>query len=192
MENDTKEKKNYSHGFRLPKSLPSFSAHQSEADEKSILSALRETSEGEFKIPEELFTAEEREAKPLEVNPNTSELMVITKAKHLATYIIAISEKAPKRFRVVFTNRLQNHALDILESLLSANFTRLDSNESKAERKAHQKQAFLKLKVLGFISFLAYASHALKKSQYSFIALNLSETVSMLVAWGKSDVKRTA
>ena len=44
-----------------------------------------------------------------------SELLVITKAKDLCSYIMTITEKSPKRFRFTLVSRLQNYGLDIWE-----------------------------------------------------------------------------
>ena len=50
-----------------------------------------------------------------------SELMVITKAKDLITYLFQISENAPKKFRFTLISKMQNSALNVLEDLILAN-----------------------------------------------------------------------
>jgi hypothetical protein len=172
-------------GMRLPKKVdvePNAAEH--EADKAAVLEALAEAGE-EIAVSEDMVSS-----KKLNINYNASDLLVLTRAKYLATYIMTVTEKAPKRFRVVYVNRMQNHILDVLENIVAANFTRMDSDEGKHDRKKYQKQAYIKLKLLGYIAFLAYASGALNKKQYTFIAQNLSDVVSLLTAWGKSDAAR--
>lgn len=41
--------------------------------------------------------------------------MVITVVKKLGAYIIAVTEKSPKKFRGVFVVRMQNYCLDTLK-----------------------------------------------------------------------------
>ena len=50
-----------------------------------------------------------------------SELTVIVRAKELASYIMTVTDKSPKRFHFTLTSRLQNYALDIIENLYRAN-----------------------------------------------------------------------
>lgn len=50
-----------------------------------------------------------------------SELVVITKAKDLCSYVLTVTQRSPKQFRFTFTSRLQNLCMDVLESLYRAN-----------------------------------------------------------------------
>lgn len=47
-----------------------------------------------------------------------NELFVITKAKELATYILTVTDKAPKKFRFTLVRRMQNLLLNIIECLI--------------------------------------------------------------------------
>ena len=49
-----------------------------------------------------------------------SELTVIVKAKDLASYIITVTDKSPKRFRFTLVSKLQGYALNALENLYRA------------------------------------------------------------------------
>lgn len=62
---------------------------------------------------------------------NVDDLIVITRAKELSSYIFDISEKAPKKFRFTFISRLQNYSLDILENLIRANFVIINNKTTK-------------------------------------------------------------
>lgn len=118
---------------------------------------------------------------------NSNDLIVITTLKKLIAYIIAITEKSPAKFRGVFVNRMQNLSLDALENLLNANFIRLDSVENKKQREEFQKQAIIKLKMLGYISLVAKESNCILMRQYKQIALQIGETINLISSWKKSD-----
>ena len=128
--------------------------------------------------------------KDVKIPTDSSELIVITKCKKLTAYVITITEKSPKRFRAVFVNRMQNYCLDCLESLIEANSLKMDSIKNKEKRRECQHNAFLKLKILGYISFLALENECILKKQYTQISLQISNCVNLLVAWRKSDSQR--
>ena len=121
---------------------------------------------------------------------NSNDLIVITVVKKLAAYIITITEKSPKKFRGVFVNRMQNYCLDTLEYLLQANFIRMDSLENKKRREENQKEAIVKLKLLGYIAMLAENSGCILKKQYKQISIQIAEAINLTVAWKKSDDDR--
>lgn len=123
------------------------------------------------------------------IREGASELLVITKMKKLASYIITVTEKSPKKFRAVFVNRLQNYCLDCLEHLFEANSLRRDSAKNKELRKVCQHKAYLKMKLIGYISFLALESGCILKKQYQQISLQNADCINLLVAWRKSDSK---
>lgn len=126
----------------------------------------------------------------LKIPYNSNDLIVITKAKKLCAYIITITERSPKKFRGVFVNRMQNHALDIIEDLLNANFIRIDSIDNKHIREKYQKDAVVKLKMLGYISMVAESSKCILPKQYKQISIQIAEVINLLLAWKKSDDDR--
>ena len=121
---------------------------------------------------------------------NANDLIVITIVKKLTAYVIIITEKSPKKFRGVFVNRMQNKCLDTLELLLEANFTKMDSKENKALRENCQKKAIINLRTLGYISMLAETSNCILPKQYKQIAMQVANSINLIVAWKKSDDKR--
>lgn len=121
---------------------------------------------------------------------NANDLVVITVTKKLAAYVITVTEKSPKKFRGVFVNRMQNYCLDTLEYLLQANFTRMDSIENKKKREVNQKEAIIKLKLLGYVAMLAESSGCILKKQYKQISMQLTEAINLTIAWKKSDDDR--
>lgn len=121
---------------------------------------------------------------------NANDLMVITVVKKLCAYVITVTEKSPKKYRGVFVNRMQNYCLDTIENLLQANFIRLDSLDNKLKREEYQKQAIIKLRLLGYIAMLAEISGCILKKQYKQITMQLAEGINLTVAWKKSDDER--
>lgn len=121
---------------------------------------------------------------------NSNDLIVITVVKKLTAYIITITEKSPKKFRGVFINRMQNCCLDTLEYLLQANFIRIDNIENKKRREENQKEAIVKLKLLGYVAMLAENSGCILKRQYKQISIQIAEAINLTVAWKKSDDNR--
>lgn len=121
---------------------------------------------------------------------NSNDLIVITVVKKLGAYIIAVTEKSPKKFRGVFVNRMQNYCLDTLELLLEANFIRMDSQINKTKREELQKEAIVKLKLLGYVSMVAESSGCILRKQYKQISMQLAEAINLIVAWKKSDDER--
>lgn len=121
---------------------------------------------------------------------NSSELIVIIVVKKLGAYIIAVTEKSPAKYRGVFVNRMQNYCLETIEYLLQANFIRMDSEENKKFREKYQKEAIIKLKMLGYIAMVAQNSGCILLRQYKQISLQTGEAINLIAAWKKSDDER--
>ena len=121
---------------------------------------------------------------------NSNDLIVITVVKKLGAYVIAVTEKSPKKFRGVFINRMQNYCLDTLEFLLEANFIRIDSLTNKTKWEELQKEAIVKLKLLGYVAMVAENSGCILNRQYKQISMQLAEAINLIVAWKKSDDER--
>ena len=86
-----------------------------------------------------------------------NELVVITKAKNLCSYIMTITEKSPKKFRFTFVSRLQNLSLEIIEDLFRANDIFIAKNEpvSLSRRLEFQQKALTEIKLLSYFAMLA-------------------------------------
>ena len=101
------------------------------------------------------------------------ELYVITKGKDLCGYIFTVTEKSPKKFRFTFVSRLQRRALDVVEYLYRANMVyigRPPDAEKIEKRKEYQREAYVSLKVLGYISLLSMEQQCILKKQYEQIS----------------------
>lgn len=179
--------------LKIPKELEIFEKNPNSMEEiVAVKKAIATAENKKFNVKK--TTKELEEDKDLDVITkipfNSNDLMVITVAKKLAAYVITVTEKSPKKFRGVFVNRMQNYCLDTLESLLQANFTRMDSIENKKKREINQKEAVIKMKLLGYMAMLAESSGCILKKQYKQISIQLSEVINLTVAWKKSDDDR--
>ena len=88
------------------------------------------------------------------MSQNQSELIVITKAKELCSYVMTVTQKSPKHFRFTFVTRMQNLSLDVIENLYRANDTFVSGRDREAikQRLDYQHKAITSLKLLAYIS----------------------------------------
>ena len=179
--------------LKIPKKIENVSNTVNTIEDKVAVKQAFATAENE-KFNKKSVTKMVEQDKELEqVNKipyNANDLVVITAVKKLGAYTIAVTEKSPKKFRGVFVNRMQNYCLDTLECLLEANFIRMDAIEKKNRREELQKEAIVKLKLLGYVSMIAENSGCILKKQYKQISLQLSEAINLIAAWKKSDDER--
>lgn len=162
----------------------------SSQDELEVKKAIATSENKKFNQEQEKIKLEKEydDFKTIDKIPfNADELMVITVVKKLSAYVILITQKSPKKFRGVFVNRMQNYCLDSLELLLNANFVRMDSIEKKKKREDFQKNAIIKLKMLGYISMLSSNVGCILPKQYKQISIQTAEAINLTAAWKKSD-----
>lgn len=178
-------------GLRMPNMVSNTRTNKESKDDKvEISKAVAQAQKSKYKNEDEIALEHPDIDKDTKIPSDSSELIVITKAKKLTAYVITITEKSPKKFRAVFINRMQNYCLDCIENLIEANSIRMDNIKNKERRRECQRMAFLKLKLLGYISFLALENQCILKKQYQQISLQLSDCINLLVAWRKSDAER--
>lgn len=178
---------------KLQMTIPMFEDRkESDADKIATAKGVAKANKTKFNSEKVFLDELPQTDKDTKIRENTSELLVITKTKKLAAYVITITEKSPKKFRAVFVNRLQNYCLDCLEYLIEANSLRMDSPKNKERRKECQHNAYLKLKLLGYVSFLSMENLCILKKQYEQISYQVADCINLLVAWRKSDAERSA
>lgn len=176
-------------GLRILKEITNIEQNrESDEDKLQITKAVSQALSKQEK--DEIIEEHMNIDKSVKIPQSASELIVITKAKKLAAYVITITEKSPKRYRAVFVNRMQNYCLDCIENLIEANSLKMDNHKNIEKRKECQNNAFLKLKMLGYVSFLALENECILKKQYQQISLQASDCINLLVAWRKSDFER--
>lgn len=66
----------------------------------------------------------------------------------------------------------------------------MDSMPNREKREHKQKEAIVKLKLLGYIAMVAESSGCILQKQYKQISMQLAETINLIVAWKKSDDER--
>ena len=57
----------------------------------------------------------------INVTAKSNQLIVITKAKELCSYVMTVTQKSPKHFRFTFVTRMQNLLLDVIEKSININ-----------------------------------------------------------------------
>lgn len=179
--------------LKIPKKLEDCNGTENSIEDKVAVKQAIATAENKKFNKKEIEESVENDNELEKINKlpfNANDLIVITVVKKLAAYIITVTEKSPKKFRGVFVNRMQNYCIDTLECLLEANFIRMDAIEKKIKREELQKQAIVKLKLLGYVSMVAENSGCILKKQYKQISIQLSEAINLTVAWKKSDDER--
>lgn len=122
-----------------------------------------------------------------------SELLVIVKAKDLGNYIFTVTDKSPKKFRFSLISRLQNLALSMIENLYRANMVFVKDSKAidKIEvRKKYQREAYVDLKLLGYVALMAKEQGGILAKQYEQISIQSTEVVCLLLAWSRSDQNR--
>lgn len=185
---------NRTNNLKIPKEIDVTTKSANSVDEVVAIRkgiAIAEEKKFDSKKEKEKAEIEDTELKVIEKIPfNANDLTVITVTKKLCAYVIAITEKSPKKFRGVFVNRMQNYCLDTIEYLLEANFIRLDSATNKEKRENYQKEAIVKLKLLGYISMVAESSGCILTRQYKQISMQLAEAINLIAGWKKSDDER--
>ncbi|MBO5138224.1 MAG: four helix bundle protein [Bacilli bacterium] len=181
------------HNLKIPKQIENYEPEINSIQDKIAVKEALLTSQNK-KIDKQKLKGQIEDDKDFEeiskIPFDSNDLMVITVVKKLGAYVVAITEKSPKKFRGVFVNRMQNYCLDSLEYLIQANFIRMDPIENKKRREYYQKEAIIKLKLLGYIAMLSENVGCILKKQYKQISIQLSEAINLIVAWKKSDDKR--
>lgn len=103
------------------------------------------------------------------------DLPVFVKWTAFLGWLLPTTEKFPKRVRFTFANRIDNLALDVVEDLVEARYSR-----RKAER---LKAVNLKLERLRVLLRLCHDAQILPHQRYVFAARSLDEVGRMVGGW---------
>lgn len=125
-----------------------------------------------------------------QIPADSCELIVLTRAKKLGAYVMAISMRTPQKFRATYVARMQNFCLDVVECILRANAIRMDDASASARRGSLQADAIIKLKMLGYVALLAQNAGCILLRQYRQISIQLADVINLLAAWRKSDAEK--
>ena len=87
-------------------------------------------------------------------------------------------ENFPKNQKFTLGDRIQNQALDVLDALIEATYTR--------ERTQHLRRANLGIEKLRFLFRLAVELHYLDRRRYQHAARTLDEIGRLIGGWAKA------
>lgn len=179
-----------SNNLKIPKTLEDMNENLNSIDDKVVVKQVLTTANNQKFDKKKVKDNIEKDSELEKIPFNANDLIVITVVKKLGAYMIAVTEKSPAKYRGVFVNRMQNLSLEILELLLQANFVRIDCLENKKKREEFQKDAIIKLKMLGYISMVAENSNCILSKQFKQIPIQIGEAINLIAAWKKSDDTR--
>src|SRR6516225_7531921 len=94
-------------------------------------------------------------------------------------WLAAAIEKFPKSHKFTIGERIETTALDVLEALIEATYTR--------ERTQHLRAANLGIEKLRFLLRLAADLRLLDRRRYEHAARSLDETGRLIGGWVKAD-----
>lgn len=106
------------------------------------------------------------------------ELRVLMAWTEFLEWLLMTTDKFPKKVRFTLSSRIDNLALDLVEYLVEAQFTR--------ERKAPIRKANLTLDKLRILLRIAHNLTFLPHKQYEYANRQIDEVGRMLGAWGKT------
>lgn len=105
------------------------------------------------------------------------ELPVFTKWLEFLNWLLPTTEKFPKKVRFTLSQRIDNLALDVVEDLVEARYTR--------EKMPPLRRANLRLEKLRVLLRLCYQQRHLPSRQYEHAMRILYEVGRMLGGWMK-------
>lgn len=96
-------------------------------------------------------------------------------------WLVPAVEKFPRSQKFLLGDRIQSTALDVLEALIEATYTR--------DRRGHLARANLGLEKLRFFCRIAAELRYLDARRYEHAARTLDETGRLVGGWAKADQK---
>jgi 23S rRNA-intervening sequence protein len=93
-------------------------------------------------------------------------------------WLMQTVERFPKSQKFLLGDRIQNTALDVLEALIEATYTR--------DRRAHLLRANLGLEKLRFLFRIAFEQHHLDLRRYEHAARAIDEVGRLIGGWAKA------
>lgn len=122
------------------------------------------------------------------------ELYVITRGKDLVNYVMLVTAKSPKHFRYTIIARMHNLCIDLVESLYNANscIIRAGDIANLEKRVEYQRQAMNIIRLLEYVSEIAYTQKCILKKHYIMICKLGAECAELLKKWIQSDERRVS
>lgn len=110
-------------------------------------------------------------------NQGESELPVFVKWMEFLEWLLAATDKFPKKARFSFCQRIEGIALDVVEDLIEARYSR--------DKRAILKRANLRLEKLRVLLRLSHKMRHLSHDGYAHASKAVNETGKMLGGWIK-------
>ena len=110
------------------------------------------------------------------------ELPVFVKWMEFLKWFLPVLEKFPKKSRFTITNRVENMALDIVELLVEARYSR--------EKRSLLKKTNLYLEKIRILLRVSYEIKIMPTKSYNFASKNINEVGMMIGAWLRQQNKR--
>ncbi len=109
--------------------------------------------------------------------PKPEELPIFTRWVAFLEWLLPTTEKFPKRVRFTFADRINNLALDIVEDLTEARYSR--------DKRVHLNRINLRLEQLRILLRLCHRLKYLPHPAYQYAMRSLNEVGRMLGGWIK-------
>lgn len=109
--------------------------------------------------------------------PRDEDLPVFVRWLEFLKWLLPTTEKFPRRVRFTFANRIDALALDVVEDLVEARYTR--------DKQAILKRANLRLEKIRVLLRLCHEERFLSHDAFEFAIRGVDETGRMLGGWIK-------
>ncbi len=110
------------------------------------------------------------------------DLSVFMKWSEFIGWLFPHTENFPKKARFTFALRIENLALDVIEDLIEARYTK--------EKLGTLKRVNLRLEKMRILLRLAHDFHYISTKSYEYAAKSLNEIGRMIGGWIKQQEKR--
>ncbi len=109
------------------------------------------------------------------------DLPVFVKWLDFLEWLLPVTEKFPKRVRFTFSDRINCLALDIVEDLVEARYTK--------NKQEHLRHANLRLEKLRVLLRLSHKMRYLDYKRYEYAMRQINEVGKMLGGWMKQQTQ---
>jgi len=113
--------------------------------------------------------------KQQQAGDKNKDLPVFVKWLDFLEWLLPVTERFPKRVRFTFSNRINQLALDVVEDLIEARYTR--------EKQAHLRRANLRLEKIRVLLRLSHRLRFLDYKRYEYAMKHINEVGKMLGGW---------
>lgn len=122
------------------------------------------------------------------------ELFVITRSKDMVNYVMMVTANSPKHFRYTLIARMHSLCIDLVENLYNANscIIRAGDTANLEKRLEYQRQAMNVIRLLVYVSEIAYMQKCILQKHYSMISKYGGECADLLKKWVQSDERRVS